>query len=134
MNHEDTKVTKIGEETEQVCRSVIGAAIEVHRELGPGFLESVYEDALCVELQIRSLQFVRQQVVALQYKGHAVGQSRLDLVVERRLIVELKAVDTLADVHTAQLLSYLRATQLRLGLLLNFNVPVLRAGIKRVAL
>ena len=134
VNHEGTKVTKIDEETEQVCRSVIGAAIEVHRELGPGFLESVYEDALCVELQIRNLQFVRQQVVALQYKGHAVGQSRLDLVVERRLIVELKAVESLADVHTAQLLSYLRATQLRLGLLLNFNVPVLRAGIKRVAL
>lgn len=114
---------------------VIGAAIEVHRVLGPGFLESVYEAALCAELEERGIPYARQAVVEVSYKGRPVGESRLDLLIDHRLILELKATDALAPIHVAQVLSYLRATNLHLGLLINFNVPRLRdGGIKRVIL
>jgi GxxExxY protein len=102
--------------------------------LGPGFLEVVYEEALCVELSLRKIPFVRQAQVPIWYKAQQIGEGRLDLLVADCLIVELKAVEALAPIHTAQLLSYLRATGQRLGLLINFNVPLLRQGIKRVAL
>ncbi|MCC7087907.1 MAG: GxxExxY protein [Chloroflexi bacterium] len=118
---------------DELASRVIGAAIEVHRVLGPGFLESVYEAALCAELEQRSIAYARQAVVEVSYKGRPVGESRLDLLVERRLIVELKAIDALAPIHMAQVLSYLRATGIHLALLINFNVPRLRdGGIKRV--
>lgn len=118
---------------DELASRVIGAAIEVHRVLGPGFLESVYEAALCAELEQRSIAYARQAVVEVGYKGRPVGESRLDLLVERRLIVELKAIDALAPIHMAQVLSYLRATGIHLALLINFNVPRLRdGGIKRV--
>ena len=113
---------------------MIGAAIEVHRVLGPGFLESVYEEAFCVELTARRIPFTRQIPAAVTYKGHQVGEHRLDVLVSGQLIVELKAVDELAPIHTAQLISYLKATGRRLGLLINFNVPVLKEGIKRIVL
>jgi GxxExxY protein len=113
---------------------VIGAAIEVHRELGPGYLESVYEAALAVEMQLRRISFTRQHVIPLAYKGHAIGEGRLDFFVQQQLIVELKAVDALVPVHTAQVISYLRAMRTRLGLLINFNVPVLKSGIRRIIL
>lgn len=113
---------------------VIGAAIEVHRVLGPGFLEVVYEEALCVELAIRGLRFSRQVVVAVNYKGHEIGEGRLDLLVENVLIVELKAVEDLLPIHTAQVLSYLKTTKHRLALLINFNEPLLKKGIRRLAL
>lgn len=113
---------------------VIGAAIEVHRVLGPGLLESAYEAALCVELELREVPFVRQPMVALVYKDHPIGTGRMDLLVRGELIVELKAVEALGDVHTAQVLSYLRATGHRLGLLINFNVTVLKDGIRRIIL
>lgn len=120
-------------ELDALASRVIGAAIEVHRVLGPGFLESVYEAALCSELEDRSITYVRQAVVEVSYKGRPVGESRLDLLVERRLVVELKAIDALAPIHIAQVLSYLRATDIHLALLINFNVPRLRdGGIKRV--
>jgi GxxExxY protein len=113
---------------------VIGAAIEVHRTLGPGFLESVYEEALCVELTLRRMTFSRQQIVNVQYKGYPVGEGRLDVLVQNCLIVELKAVEALEPIHTAQVISYLKATSCLLGLLINFNVPVLKQGIRRIVL
>lgn len=137
MNHKDTKDTKGGlmeERIEAASNVVIGAAIEVHRHLGPGYLESVYEDALAVELTLRGIPFARQVVFGLDYKGHVVGEGRLDFLVDGCLIVELKAVETLAPVHKAQCISYLKAKRQRLALLINFNVTVLKDGIKRVAL
>ena len=118
----------------ELTRKVIGAAIEVHRELGPGFLESVYEEALCLELQRQGIPFHRQVAVEVGYRGQPVGESRLDLIVDGSLVVELKAIDTLGALQSAQVLSYLKASGLRLGLLINFNVPVLKQGIKRFAL
>lgn len=117
-----------------LANKVIGAAIEVHRLLGPGYLESVYEEALCVELQQQKIVFVRQSPIAVNYKGIKVGEGRLDLLVENRLIVELKAVEALAPIHRAQVLSYLKATKLQLGLLINFNAPILKDNIKRIIL
>jgi GxxExxY protein len=113
---------------------VIGAALEVHRVLGPGFLESVYEESLGRELELRGLPFVAQQQVAVTYKGKQVGEGRLDLLVADALIVELKAVEVVLPIHTVQLHSYLKATGHKLGLLINFNVPLLRDGIRRVIL
>lgn len=119
---------------DRLARGVIGAAIEVHRLLGPGFLESVYEEALCVELVLRGVPFVRQCPISVEYKGHAVGEARMDLVVGGVLVVELKADDGLCGIHTAQVLSYLKASGMRLGLLINFNVGLLKDGLKRVVL
>ena len=120
------------EALERLIHEVIGAAFEVHRALGPGYLESVYEEALCVELKMRGIVFTRQVDVAVQYKGHAVGSGTIDILVGDALVVELKAVEAFAPIHTAQLLSYLKATKHPVGLLINFNVVVLREGIKRV--
>jgi GxxExxY protein len=97
-------------------------------------LESVYEEALCIELRVRSISFVRQALVPVRYKGYTAGDMRLDLLVDDAIIVELKAVDELAQIHSAQLLSYLRLTGYKLGLLINFNVPLLRNGVKRLVL
>lgn len=119
-------------ELNRLSQQVIGAAIEVHRHLGPGLLESMYEGALCVELSLRDIPFERQSTVELVYKGHRVGQGRLDLLIDGQLIVELKAVEALNEVHRAQVISYLKTTGRTLGLLINFNVPVLRSGIKRI--
>jgi len=113
---------------------VIGAAIEVHRALGPGFLESAYQQAMCIELASRGVEFICEHRIPVEYKGQVVGEGRADLLVGQKLIVELKAVDGLAPIHTAQVISYLRATNLRVGLVVNFNVKVLKDGIKRVAL
>ena len=117
-----------------LSHQVIGAAIEVHRVLGPGWLEAVYEEALCVEPTLRGVPFVRQPHVDLSYKGHVVGQGRLDLLVSDALVVELKAVEALCAIHKAQVVSYLKTTGHRLGLLLNFNVAVLKDGIERIVL
>ena len=121
-------------ELDLLAHKVIGAAIAVHRALGPGYIESVYEEAMCVELDFQSVPFQRQFAIAVQYRGHPVGEGRLDLLVAKILPVELKAVEALAPIHQAQLLSYLKMTGLQLGLLINFNVPVLKQGIKRVIL
>jgi GxxExxY protein len=111
---------------------VIGAAIEVHRHLGPGFLESVYEAALCLELAERAVQFSSQHPISVEYKGQLVGESRLDLLVGGRLIVELKAVDQIHNIHVVQVISYLKATNLSYGLLINFNTKILKDGIRRI--
>lgn len=122
------------QEVDELARIVIGAAIEVHRALGPGYLENVYEEALYYEIQLRGVPCERQVKVSVRYKEHSVGEGRLDLLVAKLLPVELKAVDALAPIHQAQLLSYLKMTGLQLGLLINFNVTLLKQGIKRVVL
>ncbi|HEY5946107.1 MAG TPA: GxxExxY protein [Kofleriaceae bacterium] len=119
-------------ELDRCAHAVIGAAIEVHRELGPGFLEQVYEAAMMIELELRGMRVQRQVRLELDYKGHRLPSGQLDLLVGGILVVELKAVDVLAPIHTAQVLSYLRAGAFQLGLLINFNVRVLREGIRRV--
>ncbi|MGD0088473.1 MAG: GxxExxY protein [Planctomycetota bacterium] len=140
MNRQDAKSAKDAKrkepdkETDALAYAVIGAAIEVHRLLGPGYLESMYEEALCLELSLRNIPFVRQVSLPVEYKGQQIGEGRCDLLVGDVLIVELKTVEALAPVHTAQVLSYLKATRKHLGLLVNFNVPVLKEGIKRVVL
>ncbi|MFD2113203.1 GxxExxY protein [Thiorhodococcus fuscus] len=121
-------------EVEELAHATIGAAIEVHRHLGPGFLESVYEAALAVELQDRGIEYQRQVEVSVEYKGVHVGEGRLDLLVGGVLVVELKAVEALLPVHKAQLLSYLKTLKRPLGLLINFKVQALRQGIQRVIL
>jgi GxxExxY protein len=118
----------------RLTEAVIGAAIEVHRELGPGFLESVYEAALCLELTARKISYQRQAEVSVTYKGSPVGQGFIDILVANRLIVELKAVEELIPIHKAQVISYLKTTGLWVGLLINFNVPILKDGIRRVVL
>jgi GxxExxY protein len=117
----------------QMTNAIIGAAIEVHRALGPGHAESVYQKAMEIELEHRGIAFQRQVDIELTYRGQPVGLSRLDLLVEGTVIVDLKAVDQLAPVHSAQLISYLSITGHPLGLLINFNVAALRQGIKRIA-
>lgn len=118
---------------DDLTEQVIGAAIEVHRGLGPGLLESISEECMAVELGLRGVAFERQRPVALRYKGHAVGADlRLDLVVGQKVVVELKTVEKLLPVHEAQLLTYLKLTDLRVGLLVNFNVAVLKDGLRRI--
>lgn len=120
--------------TSPLTERVIGAAIEVHRHLGPGFPEMVYEDALSIELSERGIPFVRQHAIAVYYKQHRVGEGRLDMLVDERLVLELKAVEMLTNVHVAQTLSYLKAANLSLALLINFNVKVLKDGLRRLSL
>ena len=115
--------------------SIIGAAIEVHRTIGPGLLESAYEECLAQEMKIRGLNFQRQAPLPVVYKGTALDCGyRLDFVVEKAVVLELKSVGAIAPVHEAQLLTYLKLGGWTVGLLMNFNVPVLRNGIKRVVL
>ena len=120
------------DQLDRLAHELIGAAIEVYRILGPGYLEQHYEEALCAELKLRKIQFERQKPIGVVYKGQTIGESRLDLLIENELIVELKAVEALAPIHTAQLISYLKMTGKKLGLLINFNVLVLKDGIRRV--
>lgn len=120
------------EAIDALVRKTLAAAVEVHRHLGPGYLESVYEEAFATELSMQTIPFRRQIEVPVRYKNHLVGQGRLDFLVNGELVVELKAVDALLPIHKAQILSYLKATQHRLGLLINFNVPVLMRGVQRI--
>jgi GxxExxY protein len=119
---------------DEITERIIGAAIEVHRVLGPGLLESIYEEALAVELSLRGMQFDRQLSLDVVYKGHVIKGQRLDLLVGDEVIVEIKAVATLPDVATAQVLSYLKATKHRRGLILNFSCARMVDGIKRISL
>jgi GxxExxY protein len=119
-------------EVDELARAVIGAAIEVHRVLGPGFREALYEEALALEMGLRGISFTRQALVEVSYKGAMVGSGRLDFLVADRLIVELKSVDALHALHRAQVVAYLQATNLSLGLLLNFNCALMKDGVHRV--
>jgi GxxExxY protein len=121
-----------GKKSDELAHAVIGAAIEVHRHLGPGFLENIYEEALCFELAERQISFERQKEISVIYKNQKIGKHRIDLLVAESLIVELKTVEDLGDIHQAQVISYLKATGLPLGMLLNFNVSIMKNGIQRV--
>ena len=119
-------------ELDFIAKGIIGAAIEVHKQLGPGYLESIYEEALAIELNLRNIKHQRQYKVNIQYKNNSIGDGRFDLLIENKLVVELKTVDILLPLHKAQVISYLKATNLHLGLLINFNTPLLKHGIKRI--
>jgi GxxExxY protein len=133
VNHKGTETLRAS--LNELSHRVIGLCIEVHRELGPGLLESVYEEALAFELVRAGMKFQRQEEVPLLYKGMPLADGyRLDFVIEEQLVVELKAVQELLPIHHAQLLTYLKLNRRSLGLLINFNVPVLKDGIRRVVL
>jgi len=140
--HEETRrrkmnlriVSNLPEEHEQLIKKVIGAAIEVHRHLGPGFLESIYERALCHELQLRAIPYENQVAVLVPYKDISIPGQRLDLVVDNFLVLELKAVEDILPIHEAQLLSYLKSTRFKIGLIINFKVRQLKSGIRRIIL
>lgn len=123
-----------GREADDLARAVIGSAIDVHRELGPGYSEAVYEEALAQELLRRGVNFERQKSFKVKFKGCVVGEGRIDFLVDDRLVVELKAAERLMPVHKSQVISYLKATSCALGLLINFNENLLRAGIQRIVL
>ena len=119
----------------EITEKIIGAAIEVHKTIGPGLLESAYEECLAHEMRIRGLNFERQVPLSVGYKGVTLDCGyRLDFLVEKAVVLELKALDALQPIHEAQLLTYLRLGGWTVGLLINFNVPVLSDGIKRVVL
>jgi GxxExxY protein len=122
------------EKRDELTERIIGAAIEVHRILGPGLLESIYEEALVVELQLRGIPCQRQVEIDVNYKGHIIKGQRLDILVECQVVVECKSLSKLPDVALAQVLSYLKATGLKRGLLLNFGCPRMVDGIKRISL
>ncbi|MEM9019926.1 MAG: GxxExxY protein [Planctomycetota bacterium] len=121
-----------GAKLDRLAHDVIGAAIEVHRVLGPGFLERSYQKALAIELRIRGIEHAVESPVHLDYKGESIGEGRIDILVDNELIVELKTVDSIAPIHKAQTLAYLKATGHQLALIINFNTTVLRDGIKRI--
>ncbi len=113
-------------------REVIGAAIEVHRRFGPGLDEAMYEAAMKVELRLRQIPFESQVHIQVEYKGEPIGTRRMDLIIGGRLVVELKAIEQLSSLHKAQVKTYLKITGLNLGLLINFNVVLLKDGLKRI--
>jgi GxxExxY protein len=119
-------------ELDDLARAVIGAAIEVHYHLGPGYLESVYQRALATELTLRRVPFQAQLLVEVPYKNAIAGEAILDFLVADALVVELKAVDQLIEIHRAQVISYLKAGNFQLGLLINFNVKLLKDGVRRI--
>jgi GxxExxY protein len=140
MNHEDTKTQRgalwrVSPEAESAATEIVDAAFSVHSQLGPGLLESVYEACLARELELREVPVQRQVRIPLHYKGAELSEFlRLDLVVAELVVVEVKAVEALLAVHTAQMLSYLKLSGHRLGLLINFNVPTIKDGIRRLVL
>jgi GxxExxY protein len=142
FGHEDTQSVRgfvvdyasIPADVELVATEVIGAAIEVHRHLGAGFVEKIYQEALCLELDARKVPFERERAVVVVYKGFSIPGQRIDLIVATRVVVELKAAARIDIASEARIISYLRTTGLRLGLLLNFNNRTMKEGIKRVAL
>ncbi len=122
------------EESNKITEKIIGCAIEVHRNLGPGLLESVYEEAICIEFELQDVHYQRQMSVPVNYKGRVIGEYRLDLLVEDAVVVELKSVERHDPVFEAQILTYLRVTGKKIGLLINFNSKLLKEGVKRFVL
>ena len=134
MTTEDTEGTGEGLHRE-LTEAIIGAAISVHRELGPGLLESVYEKCLAFELADRGLSVSTQKEIPVRYKNLTFDCSfRADLIVENKVLLELKSIDQLMPIHTSQVITYLKLTGLRTGLLINFNVQTLKTGLKRISL
>lgn len=119
--------------SDELTEKIIGAAIEVHRELGPGLLESIYEEALCHEFQLQGIQFGRQVPVDIVYKGHVISGHRIDLLVEKEVVVELKSLQKTPGVVISQTISYLKAANLKRGLIMNFGEKRLIDGVKRVS-
>ena len=122
----------LSSEAESVMSRTIGAAIAVHRTLGPGFMESIYRKAMCIELESRNLAYEKERSIRVTYRGVEIPGQRVDLIIEGLIVVELKAVAKLDDIHRAQLISYLKTTGLRGGLLINFRIPLLKDGLRRV--
>ena len=122
------------DDRDPLTRRIIGCAIEVHRQLGPGLMETTYEEAMCIELADQEISFIRQAGVPVFYKGHLIGEHRPDLVVQDQVIVEVKSVERLIGVHQAQPIAYMRLLRKPVGLLLNFNSEVLRTGIRRLVI
>ena len=118
----------------ELSETVIGCAIEVNKQLGPGLIELLYERALCYEFQLRGIDFSRQHSIPVIYKGHGIGNMRVDLLIEDTLILEIKASSKMLEMHEAQLISYMKLTGLNLGLIINFHFPLLKHGIKRMVL
>jgi GxxExxY protein len=121
-------------DTDQLTQRIIGCAIEVHQVLGPGLLESVYESAMAIELEFQKMGFRQQAIAPIQYRGRLIGEHRIDLIVENAVIVELKSVERFDRVFEAQILTYMRLTNLKTGLLINFNSRMLHEGVKRFVL
>ena len=128
------KYAPIPQEAERWGKALLDAAFEVHTVLGAGFLERIYEDTLCHELSLRNIPFDRQKTIVVPYKDLHIEGQRLDLLIGGLVIVEIKAVEIVHSVHQAQLMSYLKATGLRLGFIINFNVPRLKNGIRRIVM
>ena len=121
-------------ETENLVARIIGCALHVHRSLGPGYLEAVYHDAMAVELKVCDLPFQRELFIPIRYREQVLRGHKLDLVVAGKVVVELKAVERLQPIHASQVVAYLRASGLRVGLLMNFNTPILKSALKRIVL
>jgi GxxExxY protein len=119
-------------ETDELITRIIGCALNVHRQLGPGFLESIYSTALGFELEAEGIPFERERSLSVIYRGHSIGGQRVDFIVRNTVILEIKAAARLDPVFQAKLISYLRTAGLRVGLLMNFNAPLLKEGIKRI--
>jgi len=139
LNHQDTKTPRalepISNDQDVLGKQIVDCAFQVHKTLGPGLLENIYEEAFCYELNERNISYERQKPVSILYKDHKLSaQYRLDLLIENQVIVELKCVERLSPVHDAQILAYLKLTHNRLGYLINFNVPLIKDGIRRRAL
>ena len=138
LNHQDTKTPSfqaISLELDKIGKEVVDCAFQVHKTLGAGLTENIYESAFICELKDRNISFEAQKIIPIQYKHHKLGLTyRLDLLIEDQIVVELKAIDKLLPVHDAQLINYLKLTNNRLGYLINFNVPLIKEGIKRRAL
>jgi len=122
----------VSAETDILVRRVIGCALAVHRELGPGFLESIYRKAMCIELEAREIPFEVEKPILVAYRGRVIPGQRVDLLVGGEVVVELKAVSAIEPGHVAQVLSYLKTTGLRLGLVINFRETLLKHGIRRI--
>ena len=120
--------------TNKLSYEIIGATIEVHKELGPGLLEAIYQEALCVELADRNIPYEKEKSIAVYYKKQLVGDYRIDILVDNRIVIELKSVEKILPVHMAQTMTYLKITGCRLGLLINFNTKMMKQGITRIAL
>jgi GxxExxY protein len=126
--------SNLPQDLEELIRATIGALLAVHRELGPGMSESVYASAARIELAERKIPFEDEKTFAVRYRGRFLCHQRVDLLVDGRLVVEIKSVEQLHPVHEAQVVSYMRVTGVRAGLLVNFNVPLLKQGIRRIVL
>ena len=119
---------------EDLVRQTIGCCIVVHRELGPGLLEKVYPRAIALELKSRNIPYSREKAIPIRYRDTLICQQRIDLFIDNRVVLEVKSVERLGPIHVAQVINYLRVTGARIGLLVNFNVPILKQGIRRIVL